>query len=298
VIFTEWHLKEHQYRIRITDPWFLGIKMPLTFTGQFEPGVKSLVQPYRKQSWSISATTVKMFGEHLRLVTGLQYEQVSIYDIDPDIYGEDSEAEDQIKEEEGISIRRKLYTNITRDTRNSIFIPSSGSLVTLRFEYIGGFLGGGESFNIFEASWARYQKVWPGWISATRIKGGVVQETGDSPAVPTDDRFYIGGANTIRGFREKELGPATGSDIILIFNQEFRYPIIGKFWGSLFADIGNGYYKRSEIKPENLAISYGIGLQFISPAGPIRLDYARQLRAEGIDTDRSYRFHLTILYAF
>ncbi|UCD93861.1 MAG: BamA/TamA family outer membrane protein [Candidatus Zixiibacteriota bacterium] len=295
VIFTEWRLKEHSYRVRITEPWFIGIRMPLTLTGQIEPGVRSLVQPYRKQTWYVSANTVLNRGERFRIITGFQYEQVNIY-------GVSKEAEEQIREEKGISIRRKLYINAVRDSRENVFIPSQGSLTSFRIEYIGGFLGGDDSFYLLEGSWSRYQRVWPGWISASRLRGGMVQETGTSTSVPTDDRFYIGGANTIRGFAENSMGPKselgnpTGSDIIIIVNQEFRFPIFGKLWGSIFADFGNGYRYRADIKWNNLAVSYGIGLQFISPAGPIRLDYARRIRTKGIEPDD--KFHFTILYAF
>jgi outer membrane protein insertion porin family len=295
VIFTEWRLKEHSYRVRITEPWFMGLRMPLTLTGQIEPGVRSLVQPYRKQTWYVSANTVLNIGEKLRIITGFQYEEVNIY-------GVSREAEEQIREEKGISIRRKLYINAVRDSRENIFIPSRGSLSSFRLEYIGGFLGGDDSFYLLEGSWARYRRLWPGWISATRVRGGFVQETGESTTVPTDDRFYIGGANTIRGFAENSMGPKSalgnpvGADIILIINQEFRYPIFGKLWGSIFTDLGNGYRYRSDIKWNNLALSYGIGVQFISPAGPIRLDYARRVRTKDIEPDD--RFHFTILYAF
>jgi len=163
-------------------------------------------------------------------------------------------------------------------------------------------LGGDDSFFLLEGSWSRYQRFWPGWISATRIKSGFVHPFGKSASVPVNDRYYIGGANTIRGFSEKDLGPKselgtpTGADIILIFNQEFRYPIISKFWGSIFTDIGNGYRNRADIKFNNLAVSYGLGIQFLSPAGPIRLDYARRVKVKGINS--GYKFHFTILYAF
>ena len=295
VIFTEWRLKEHSYRFRITDPWFMGLRMPLTLTAQVEPGVRSLVQPYRKQTWYVSATTTWNVTEKSKLVMGLQYEKVNIY-------GVSKEAELQIKEEEGIKVRRKMYFNYTRDSRNNIFVPSQGSVTGLRFEYIGGFLGGDDSFYQLESSWSRYRKIWPGWIAATRIKGGFLQEIKDSPSVPTDDRYYIGGANTIRGFPENELGPRsaagnfTGADIIIIFNQELRYPILGKLWGSFFTDIGNGYIYRDDIKFKNLALAYGLGIQFVSPAGPIRLDYARHIRSEGIEPGD--KIHFTILYAF
>lgn len=301
-IFTDWRLLEHVYRTSISEPWFLGLKMPLTLAIQLEPGVPAPVQPYKIERWSVTANTTRKIGEKLKLMTGLQYEQLRIYDISTEM------AEQEIKQEEGISVRRKFYFNAIRDSRNSIFIPTRGSVTTFRFDYVGGFLGGDDSFYLLEAGWAKYQKAWPGWISATRIKSGVVREMKGSPSVPVEDRFYIGGANTIRGYDEKELGPrddsgnVIGSNLIVIFNQEFRFPLISKFWGSLFVDVGNGYRGRDYIKWDNLAITYGIGIQFISPAGPIRLDYARKVRevsdlrtGEKIDWDK---FHFTILYAF
>ncbi len=294
-IFTDWRLLEHNYRVRITEPWFLGTRMPLTLTGQYEPGVRSPVLDYRIQTWSISATTTRTIKEKLRILTGFQYEAVNIY-------GVSKAAEEQTLEDQGISIRRKLHFNIVRDSRKDIFIPKKGSVTQLGFEYIGGFLGGDDSFFLIEASWSRYQRFWPGWIAATRLKAGFMHPIGESVTVPVNDRYYIGGANTIRGFSEKDLGPKselgtpTGADIILIINQEFRYPIVSKFWGSIFMDIGNGYRNRADIKFNNLAVSYGVGFQFLSPAGPIRLDYARRVKVKGINS--GYKFHFTILYAF
>jgi len=294
-IFTEWRLMEHNYRFRITEPWFLGTRMPLTLTGQYEPGVYSPVLDYRIQTWSVSATTSLTIKDKLRIMTGFQYEAVNIYGISED-------AEEQIRQDDGISIRRKLHLNIIRDSRKDLFIPKKGSVTQFRFEYVGGFLGGDDSFYLLESSWSRFQRFWPGWISATRIKGGFVHPISGQKSIPSNDRYYIGGANTIRGFSEKELGPKsksgspTGADIIIIINQEFRYPIIGKFWGSIFTDIGNGYRNRSDIKFNNLAVSYGLGFQFLSPAGPIRLDYARRVSVKGIESGD--KFHFTILYAF
>ena len=301
IIFTEWRVKEHTYRVRVTEPWFFNIRMPLTVTGQLSPGVRTSVldQDYRKESWSISISTTRWLQERTRINTGLQYESVNIY-------GLSEEDRIQLKQDEGIRIRRKLFFDIIRDTRNNIFIPSTGSLTSLHLDYVGGFLSGDDSFILLEASWSRYQRTWPGWISAFRLKGGYVREFGESERVPLDDRFYLGGANTVRGFAENNLGPKLqeddgtlkpeGANIVIIANQEFRYRIIGKFWGSLFGDFGNGFRNRDEIDLESFAISYGMGLQFLSPAGPIRIDYARRVGTKSIRPGD--RFHFTILYAF
>ncbi len=297
VIFTEWRFLEHSYRLRFKEPWFLGIRMPLTFTGEISPPVKDRVQNYKIRTWSVSFTTNREFGPVVKSLAGFEYESVKISGLS---------LEDQIllKQEKKLSNRRRFYLTVNRDSRSNPFLPTGGSLTNFSLEYAGGFLGGDDSFWKVDASWSRYQRFWPGWISATRLKFGNVRQFGSSNEVPVDVRYYLGGANTIRGFKENSLGPQTseadptpeGARIVMIANQEFRYKIIGKFWGSIFADAGNGYRNYSEIKPNTLALSYGTGIQFISPAGPIRLDYARRIRTHLYSA--GYRFHFTILYAF
>jgi len=295
VIFTEWRVLDHNYKARFTEPWFLGLRMPLSLTGALEPGVRSPVQPYRIQNWSISLETFKIWQEKTRLYLGLEYKAVNIYGIS-------AENAAALRQSLGISIRRRLYANITRDKRDNPFMPRTGSLTTGKLEYAGGFLGGDDSYYLTETSWSRYQKVWPGWISASRIKWGHVREFGNSQSVPVDIRYYAGGANSIRGFAENDLGPKSsdgtpeGANILVIGNQEFRFPLVSKFWGSIFADMGNGFLNWKDIKFGSMAYSYGAGLQFLSPAGPIRLDYARRIKTKTIGP--GYHFHFTILYAF
>ncbi|SYZ73365.1 putative Surface antigen (D15) [Candidatus Zixiibacteriota bacterium] len=295
VIFTEWRVISHGYSVKFTEPRFLGIRMPAVLTGQIEPGVRSAVQPYRIQTWSVSLETNWNYDERLKIMSGTSYKSVNIYGLS---------AADALKlrQDQGINIRRNIYFNINRDYRDNPFVPAAGSLTSLRLEYAGGIMGGDENFIYADASWSRYQHIWPGWISASRIKFGRVQAFSTSANVPIDVRFYAGGANTVRGFPENGLGPALpdgtpeGGNYLVIGNQEFRYPIIGKLWGSLFADMGNVFLAAQDIKWTNLAWSYGVGIQFISPAGPIRFDYARRIRTKTILP--GHRFHFTILYAF
>jgi len=295
VIFTEWRVINHSYKIKFTEPWFLGLRMPLTLTGTFEPGVRSKVQQYRIQTWSLSLETFRELRQWFKIYNGLEYKSVNIYGLSP-------EDATKLRQDKGISIRQKLYTNIIRDRRDHPFIPTTGSMTTGRLEYAGGFLGGDESYYLIETSWSRYQRAWPGWISASRIKWGYVKEFGKSKSAPIDVRYYAGGANSIRGFGENDLGPKSsdgtpeGANVLIVGNQEFRFPLVSKFWGSLFADMGNGFLNWRDIRLNRMAITYGAGLQFISPAGPIRFDYARRIRTKFIGS--GYHFHFTILYAF
>jgi outer membrane protein assembly factor BamA len=106
-------------------------------------------------------------------------------------------------------------------------------------------------------------------------------------------------------------GTLEKANFIALFNQEFRWQTLQVFqfipllkdvlavwplWQSVFFDMGNGYRKPEEMSLDNLAYSYGTGVQIVSPAGPIRVDYARRIKTKTIPFD--YRWHFSILYAF
>lgn len=301
IIFTQWRPLSHRFQVRFTEPRFLESRMPLTLTAQYEPGVTSQTQPYRIQTWSLALSTRKDWSEQLYGVVTGEYENVNIYGVSPD-------AALLIRQEQDISIRRKLSATLVRDTRLDKFVPKSGSYTTYFAQYVGGLLGGDDSFLKGEFSWARYQPAVGPFIYATRIKTGWVKEFGGSHSVPSTDRFFLGGANSIRGFKENIIGPRTagtaaaadstnlGATAYFIFNQELRAPLFWKFWATVFSDFGNGYESFSQVKMKDILFSYGAGIAFLSPAGPVRLDYAQRVRS-GI-YDAGHRLHFTILFAF
>jgi outer membrane protein insertion porin family len=303
-------LIDHLYRVSFTEPWFLGFRQPLTVSGEYKPRLQSTVQDYDLQSWSVSASTSRKITKELSASGGLVYRSVKISGVPPEL-------EQDIRREAGVSVRRNMFVDVRRDSRDDLFVPRRGSYGVVTANYYGGFLGGDENFAKVEASWSSYQVIWPGWISATRLKGGWARPFGKSELVPSIDRLYLGGANTVRGFRENTLGPlsddgsALGAEVALVFNQEFRWrtvqifqpiPLIKELfrniplWQSVFVDIGNGFASRHDVKLSNMAVSFGTGIQLISPAGPIRVDYARLVKTKRFSFDD--RWHFTILYAF
>jgi outer membrane protein insertion porin family len=296
-------LLSHRYRLRYVEPWFVGVRMPLSLSGEYEPAVRSVLQPFRIQRWRIDAQTLFEIGRRLRVVSGIQYESVEIFDVDTVGTGVDID-------EEGISVRRKMYLSLRNDTRDDLFVPRRGTLSEFKFDYYGDFLGGDANFAKVEVSLSKYQPFWKSIIRASRIKFGVAEPLGSADEVPLIDRYYIGGANGVRGFSTEELPPpldpasdvSPGAEFYVIFNQELRFPVWGKLWSSLFIDAGNGWEGLDDprISFDGLAYSYGAGVQYLSPAGPLRLDYARRIKTHGIDhlPKRNYRFHFTILYAF
>ncbi|MEW5995787.1 MAG: POTRA domain-containing protein, partial [Candidatus Zixiibacteriota bacterium] len=74
-------LLTHSYRLRFTEPWFIGLRMPLSLTAGWEPRLKDPVQNFRIETWSIALSTHKNFGPEIRTTLGAEYEGVNIFDI-------------------------------------------------------------------------------------------------------------------------------------------------------------------------------------------------------------------------
>ncbi|MBX6325161.1 MAG: BamA/TamA family outer membrane protein [Chthoniobacterales bacterium] len=125
---------------------------------------------------------------------------------------------------------------------------------------------------------------------------------GEATAIPIDERFFNGGATTVRSFAERELGPhdnhghPVGGEFFTVFNIEYTFPILGELQGALFTDAGNLLPNAEEIGLNDMRYAVGAGLRYKLPVGPIRLDY-------GVNPDpRPFEdfgaFHFSFGFAF
>ncbi len=203
-----------------------------------------------------------------------------------------------------MNVDREISLALETDTRPLLnkFNPSFGSLTQYELTYVGGLLGGDNSFVRAVYSWAKYNKFTSNGVFASRIKLGWVTEFGKSTEVPTKERFYLGGAYTVRGFSENALGPAdstgdpAGGEAIGLINLELRKPLFWQIWGSAFVDCGYNVAKIEDVSFGSPAITLGVGVQWVSPVGPIRVDYGRRTNINDYPSGGS--FHFSILYAF
>jgi outer membrane protein insertion porin family len=101
----------------------------------------------------------------------------------------------------------------------------------------------------------------------------------EATAIPIDERFFIGGATTVRSFGERDLGPhdnhghPIGGEFYTVFNAEYTFPIFGELQGAIFTDAGNLLPTSEDIGLNNMRYAIGAGLRYKLPVGPIRLDY-------------------------
>ncbi len=293
------------FQVSYTEPYFFRIRMPLIFTFEYEPPAPSAIDGFTERSFSLDATVIREFSLVTKLSTSLNYEEVRL-----DSAG--TEVSDVERRNVGIDINRRLILLLERDARpiQSRFNPASGSYTSYRFEYVGGILGGDNDFIKIVWNWSKYNQWGSNTIFASRLRFGHVNEFGTSDEVPILERFKLGGAYTIRGFPENKFGPQeiavnkdgdtslvfVGGEAIAMMNLEIRKQLVGKIWGSYFIDTGIIAPKLRYMDLHRLAVTTGVGIQFMSPVGPIRLDYGHRI---GINDIRAGgQFHIGILYAF
>ncbi len=288
----------NRFTLRYVEPWFFGTRTVFDLDIYYEPGVKSAVQKYRIESYGGNINFSRELSEYTKVWLTHSYQQVNIYSIPP-------EELETYKEEQGINVRRKIILSGERDTRSNIFIPLDGSFTQLYTEYVGGFLGGDNNFFKMGFSWSRYNNLSRRKtlnVLATRIKFGYAEGLTRTDRVPTFDRFYMGGASTMRGYKENSMGPTderndpAGGKVMVLGNVEYRRALFWKFGYSIFVDAGNLWEEVKHINTKDFKLTSGLGIQFFTPVGPLRLDYGRQIPIK--ESPKTGRFHLSILYAF
>ncbi len=190
-----------------------------------------------------------------------------------------------------------VFASITNNTTDFRFDPSSGMVNTLSAEYAG--LGGNNKFVREILDNTIYYPLWKQFVVSTRIVIGAIQQT--SGPIPIDEKFYLGGIGTLRGYSARTVSPRDANGIYvggekeLFGNAELKFPLLPEFGikGVAFFDYGNAWTSGG-IKPPELLMSYGAGVRWASPMGPLRLEYGIPINPRpGID-NKSGRFEFAI----
>ena len=193
-----------------------------------------------------------------------------------------------------------VSVGITRSTLNHPIFPTVGSRQTVNVDLTGGPLGGSGKFvkTTAEGSW---------WLPVGRMGGsadtpgsgmilalGMTMRTGvlngDSEAFPFD-RFWMGGVQfgeRLRGYDETSVTPLGHfsdrsrevndidrlGDAFFSLTTELALRVGAQLSGALFLDAGNVWRDAREIDPTRMFRGAGVGLQVVTPFGPVGLDYA------------------------
>ncbi len=281
-------------------PWMLKYRVPVTAKIIYEPytlfpgvpkgqGVDTVSVPaYRFDRFSGEVVFSREIDRFTTTQLTASADYVKIRKVPPDSAA-------FYRDQGNNQIRRRLLLYTQRDTRDNFLVPQKGSYSFGGIEYVGGILGGDFTYYKLQFSWSRYQSLIGSNILATRIWLGWLNDNFHNGRSAIADRFLIGGSTTIRGYLENSINP-DGGRYLMLGNAEIRRPLFWRFGGTAFIDAGNAYSRLKEFDAMSIRFSTGLGVQFFTPVGPIRLDYAVRLKKQ-FDLSAGL-FHFAILYAY
>ena len=186
------------------------------------------------------------------------------------------------------------------DFRNNKVLPTKGFIFQTSVDFAPDGLGA-VSFVRGNARFSYYVPVTSKSSLAFGARAGLISPL-SSDQLPIDERFFNGGASTVRSFSELTLGPKDrlgypiGGESFTVFNVEYTFPIWGDLYGALFADAGNVVQEAANFGVENMRYAVGGGLRYNLPIGAMRLDYG--LNPSPRPGEAQGAFHFAIGAAF
>lgn len=165
------------------------------------------------------------------------------------------------------------------DSRDNIYEPTRGRRISYTAQWAGHGLGGDFDFYKFTAETRMYKKIGAKNVLAFRARAGFIQ--GDAPY---SQLFTLGGADSLRGYEDDQFRGKKMYNATL----EFRFPLVKKVTGVLFADIGDAWDAPNVTWYDSKkSFNYGVGagVRVTTPIGPVKLDY-------GVGKDEN-KFHFS-----
>ncbi len=284
--------------LSFTEPWLKD--KPLRFDYELWRRETSSNRDYDQDSTGTSLNfTRKLEKPFWRQSFGYRFEEIDINDIELDFSNE------FFREEEGSELVSALSLGFIRDHRDRVILTSSGSRLSIRTELQSEAIGSYTNLYKFIASGDKYIPIFKQTV--LKLSGEIAQAvrvSGDQ--IKVFDRFFAGGANSIRGFKERDASPVdplnrepVGGRSMMLASAEMTGPIYEKtiFW-SLFADSGSVWEESAGWNISELNVGLGMGLRLFLPIGAIQLDYGWPVVREFDHLNNGGRFHFNLGYNF
>ena len=284
------------YELSFTEPWLFNLPL-LCKTDIWN--YQREYDFYNLRSQGAGLTLGYPLFEKVVGYLGYKYYSDDISDVS-------SIASDYIKEQEGETITSAATLSFVRDTTDDYIFPSKGVKANLSVTHAGGPLGGDAYYTQYGASLNTYFPLPLEVVFAAKGRIGYIQgydevtingETED--LIPLSNRYVLGGINSLRGFRY--IGPTNGgtSDVVggtnmVVFNFELVFPFIKESGMKIvaFYDTGNAWNDKYDFG--DLRSSYGAGIRWYSPIGPLRLEYGRIIDRGDLSDTSDGRWEFTI----
>jgi outer membrane protein assembly complex protein YaeT len=294
-VFVRGSFRGSRLLFNLREPWLLGRKLDSFVTAFWEEEDRSSFDYNRKGG-------VAQVGQSLDPRTTLIYRY---FYQDTNVFNIEVPPEEIDRQFRTYKVSGPAFS-VVWDGRDDPLEPRRGRFLASDLNLSLDPLGGANYVKaFFQATDIRRLRLDLALVLSLRL--GLAATLGDAPPrLPLPERFFAGGAYGPRGWPVDEVGPTvsgpegdvfpTGGNALLLGGAELRYALTGSFQLAGFLDFGNVYPEVSDLSLADLRESIGLGVRYLTPIGPIRLDYGYKL--DRLPGESAGRFHLTIGYAF
>ena len=298
--------RQNRFRLFLREPSLLDTGYPLSvsvFAGQdYQPG-------YSVKRGGVYFDTSKKVSRTVRALLRLQYEIVQPSQ-DPGL------GPDQLPNQQNLIA--SVGPAISWDTRDDPVSPTKGFLVSGEMKYAFPLFAATAHFLRGSVLGAGYHSFLPDSVLAVAVRFGAIQPwgpcdiIGSNPEckpnlmVPIPERLFAGGRTSHRAFGQDALGiigQTVNTDLVgyggaglLLFNVEWRQRLTGGLGGALFFDDGNTWDDWRKVNLGEIRPGIGLGLFYMTPVGPVRIDYGMKLDKKPFETLGVFNF--SVGYAF
>ena len=281
----------NNYELSFTEPWLLDLPLWSQATiWKYKKDYDSYTLDTRGAGFTLGYP----IWERISAYVGYNFTINDIQNINYDT------ATSYIKDQAGQRTASSVTLSLERNTTDDNMFPTKGAKTSISVQHAGTPLGGDTKFTKYSAGATAYYPLFWDMVLGAKGRIGYLQNNDDSDnRIPINERYVLGGINSLRGLRYVGIENSGSSDVrggtsMVAFNFELVFPFIkdAGMKGVVFFDAGNtwngGYYL------DDLRQTAGLGLRWYSPIGPLRLEYGYVLNRKGLNDDAIGRWEFTI----
>jgi len=203
----------------------------------------------------------------------------------------------------GSYLTSSIQPYIQYDSRDDLFLPTEGMKHKFSIEYGGEFLGGEIDYTKYLIEGSLFFPLFWKFTGSLHAEAGYLDDRNSSDIDIDYLRFYLGGMNSIRGFdsydidgKRDEDDKDRGGEKYVQFNAEVTY-ILSDFYklaGVLFYDRGDVYRINEDPDYGDQFSSFGTGVRWNSPVGPLRVEYAWVIDGKDVKKSGEGKFEFSV----
>ncbi|MEE2939221.1 MAG: BamA/TamA family outer membrane protein [Planctomycetota bacterium] len=256
--------------LSLSDPWFLSRDL----IGDLRADFAQREEPsFTRQRRGVGAFVGKEWSARHATSLGYRFGRSSATDVE-------AVDEDVLDVQSRVNVAGLIATQ-RYDARDALFAPTRGGFAEASLEFALEELGSQLEFVRSRLSTAYFRALSEEDVLGVGLRMGVIAPAFDDTTIPLQERFFAGGENSVRSFRESRLGPSDangeplGGEAFGTLSLEWRHELGGAFQSALFADAGYVEAQAEDLFAfDDVRTGVGVGLRYLLPIGPVRLDAA------------------------